>query len=218
MKLLSVDGSGEVLTMALGDGVLLETAGGPSKAPHDERLFPLLERLLARSGWSPADLDGIVVASGPGRFTGIRVAMTFSSVLGKVLDRPVLVVSRFEAAAYASIGQVPAGKEVWVALAGVREEIFLQPFRAGRSGMTPRKPPAWLKLADAGAALGPGEILLCGPAAPTLAAVLGERAVVAGSPSDPGAAGLLAPARSLFSRRVRRAFSPLYLKPAHYER
>jgi tRNA A37 threonylcarbamoyladenosine modification protein TsaB len=31
--------------------------------------------LLAAAGWRPRDLDGVVVGSGPGSYTGLRVGM-----------------------------------------------------------------------------------------------------------------------------------------------
>ena len=61
-----------------------------------ERLFPLLEEVLAEAnaGWN--DLDAIGVGIGPGNFTGIRIAVSAARGLSLSLDVPAIGVSLFE--------------------------------------------------------------------------------------------------------------------------
>ena len=42
---------------------------------HSEKLMPAMETLFGQLGLRLTDLDGIVVTSGPGSFTGIRIGM-----------------------------------------------------------------------------------------------------------------------------------------------
>ena len=63
---------------------------------HAERLLPMLEEMLAeaRLGW-PA-LGGIAVCTGPGNFTGLRVAVAAARGLAMALGVLAVGVSRFE--------------------------------------------------------------------------------------------------------------------------
>ncbi len=64
-----------------------------------ERLFPLIEALLAetRIGWR--DLAAIGVGTGPGNFTGLRIAVSAARGLAVALGRPAIGVTGFEAQA-----------------------------------------------------------------------------------------------------------------------
>ena len=57
-----------------GDAVLAHLSENMTKG-QAERLFPLLEGLLADTGLAWRDLDVIGVGVGPGNFTGIRIAV-----------------------------------------------------------------------------------------------------------------------------------------------
>ena len=43
--------------------------------------------LIAQVGWTPKDLDRIVVAQGPGSYTGLRVAVATAKTLAYTLSR-----------------------------------------------------------------------------------------------------------------------------------
>ena len=65
-----------------------------------ERLFPLLEEVLAEAGLGWSDLDVIGVGIGPGNFTGIRVAVAAARGLALSLGIPARGISVTEAAAH----------------------------------------------------------------------------------------------------------------------
>ena len=64
-----------------------------------ERLFALLEEVLAESGIGWADLDAIGVGTGPGNFTGIRIAVAAARGLALSLGIPAIGVGLAEAMA-----------------------------------------------------------------------------------------------------------------------
>lgn len=81
-----------------GDRVLAERLEPMGKG-QAERLFPLLEELLTEAGLSWPDLDVIGVGTGPGNFTGIRIAIAAARGLALSLLIPAIGVSVTEASA-----------------------------------------------------------------------------------------------------------------------
>lgn len=65
-----------------------------------ERLIPLLEDLLAQGGVGWSDLARLAVGTGPGNFTGVRIAVAAARGLALGLGIPALGVSRLEALAH----------------------------------------------------------------------------------------------------------------------
>ncbi len=59
----------------------------------------MLERLLRQSGLRAADLEALAFGSGPGSFTGLRIACGIVQGLAFARDLPVLGISSFEAIA-----------------------------------------------------------------------------------------------------------------------
>lgn len=56
---------------------------------HMEVLTPNIVDCLREAGLSPADLDAVVVGSGPGPFTGLRVGLATAAAFGEALSVPV---------------------------------------------------------------------------------------------------------------------------------
>ena len=69
-----------------------------------ERLIPLCEDLLANHEVNWGDLVTIGVITGPGNFTGIRIAVSAARGLALALSIPTIGVSRFEALAFDTQG------------------------------------------------------------------------------------------------------------------
>jgi tRNA threonylcarbamoyladenosine biosynthesis protein TsaB len=73
-------------------------AGGTFSA----QLVPQIAALLVKHGFTKNDIDGFVVASGPGSFTGLRVGLAAIKALAEILGKPIVAVSLLEAAALTS--------------------------------------------------------------------------------------------------------------------
>ena len=89
---------------ARGDVEVIEVvplAGGTFSA----QLVPQISALLAKHGFTKNDIDGFVVASGPGSFTGLRVGLAAIKALAEILDKPIAAVSLLEAIAITSGSQ-----------------------------------------------------------------------------------------------------------------
>ncbi len=67
---------------------------------HSEELMVLMDNLLQKEAVDISDIEKIYVASGPGSFTGIRIAMSIAKGLAHSLDIPLYAVSTLEALSY----------------------------------------------------------------------------------------------------------------------
>lgn len=85
-----------------------------------ERLIPLLDEVLAEGGIGWAALGALAVGTGPGNFTGVRIAVAAARGLSLSLGIPAIGVTRFEALAL----DLPA--PVAVIEAARRGEVYLQ--------------------------------------------------------------------------------------------
>lgn len=65
-----------------------------------ERLMPLLEEVLAKGGAGWRDLAALAVGTGPGNFTGVRIAVAAARGLALGLNVPAIGVTRFAALAH----------------------------------------------------------------------------------------------------------------------
>jgi tRNA threonylcarbamoyladenosine biosynthesis protein TsaB len=88
---------------------------------HSERMLATIDRVLGDAGWTPADLDGLAVATGPGSFTGLRVAVSTVKGLALALSVPIAAVPTLDAMAAA----VPfACLPVCAVIAARRNEVY----------------------------------------------------------------------------------------------
>jgi len=94
MKILAIDTSNRPLSVAvLDDTTVLAAITVTVHQKHAEYLLPEIERLLAMADLKPTDLDRVVVAAGPGSYTGIRIAVTTAKTLAATLGIDLVAVS-----------------------------------------------------------------------------------------------------------------------------
>ena len=66
---------------------------------HSIFLLPVIDDLFQKVQWQPQDLDRIVVAQGPGSYTGIRIAVTSAKVLADTLKIELVGISSLKTVA-----------------------------------------------------------------------------------------------------------------------
>lgn len=100
MKVLAIDTSNFTLGIALTDKdqVVGEYVTNLKKN-HSLRVMPAIESLLRDCDTKPAELEKIVVAKGPGSYTGVRIGVTIAKTLAWTLNIPLVGVSSLEALA-----------------------------------------------------------------------------------------------------------------------
>jgi tRNA threonylcarbamoyl adenosine modification protein YeaZ len=138
--LLVVDTATTTAVIALGtpDGVLLASRSWVAGYRHGEELLAQVEGLLAGGGVTREALGGLVVGTGPGAFTGLRVGIATIKGLAYALDLPVAGVPTGEAllaaAAAAGAGATGDGAPavVLVQPAGSADRVLTRPGRPPR--------------------------------------------------------------------------------------
>jgi tRNA threonylcarbamoyladenosine biosynthesis protein TsaB len=97
MKALAIDTTNNVLGIALvdEDKVIGEYITNLKKN-HSVRAMPAIEQLLNDCDISPKQLDKIVVATGPGSYTGVRIGVSIAKTMAWSLKIPIVGVSSLE--------------------------------------------------------------------------------------------------------------------------
>lgn len=132
MNILAVDTTGEALSVALRKGEKVFSVHKVYAKPHDETLQPAVDALMKKAKLELEDLDAVAAASGPGRFTGIRIGMAFAVVAAKLIGKPALAITRLQA-----LGHGRSEKRFRAVVPGWRGEFFHQAF--------PKGEPVWSK-------------------------------------------------------------------------
>lgn len=94
MKILAIDTSNHPMSVALvEDDQLKATVTLNMVRNHSIYVLPAINDLFDKVGWQPADLDRVVVAQGPGSYTGVRIAVTTAKTLAMTLQKELVGVS-----------------------------------------------------------------------------------------------------------------------------
>lgn len=120
--ILAIDGASPALSVALAsdDGELLADVSWTSAQRQSAELMPRLLVLLDEAGRHLDDVTAVAIGTGPGSFTGLRVAMALGKGLAFAGRRPIVGVPSLAA----WLVQVPTATAA-VARAGAREAYVL---------------------------------------------------------------------------------------------
>ncbi|MDX2192367.1 MAG: tRNA (adenosine(37)-N6)-threonylcarbamoyltransferase complex dimerization subunit type 1 TsaB [Gemmatimonadales bacterium] len=136
---LAVDTATDRLGVAVAvDGQLREAFVDGARR-HAGALLPLADALLAELGATPADLEEVTVADGPGSFTGLRVAAAVAKALahdGRVAVRAAPALLARGVAALAG-----ADGTVAVTLDALRGEVYVACYAVAAGAVTVRQAP-----------------------------------------------------------------------------
>ncbi|MBQ1678535.1 MAG: tRNA (adenosine(37)-N6)-threonylcarbamoyltransferase complex dimerization subunit type 1 TsaB [Oscillospiraceae bacterium] len=105
MRILAFESSAKAASVALlTDGVLTAESFQNSGMTHSRTLMKLAQDLLDACELSPAELDFVAWANGPGSFTGVRIGAAAAKGLCWGRELPGLPVSTLEAMAWNAAG------------------------------------------------------------------------------------------------------------------
>jgi tRNA threonylcarbamoyl adenosine modification protein YeaZ len=83
---------------------------------------------MAQAGARRADLTGVVVGTGPGSFTGLRIGLATAKTIAYAMAIPIVGVSSTRALALAAATANPAWREVTVALPAGAADRYVHRF------------------------------------------------------------------------------------------
>lgn len=195
MKILAFDCAGNSCSAAvLADGSVAARRFAAMERGQAEALMPMIDAVLGEAGCDVAALDLIAVTTGPGGFTGLRIALATARGLALASGVPLLGVTCFAAIA-ASVPSALRTRPLLVAIESKRQELFLQnltPVQGAAALVASRDWASWLPL---------GPVLLAGDGAPRFARAFKDRdIVVAPGPGLPDAADVAVLAAQLWRK------------------
>jgi tRNA threonylcarbamoyladenosine biosynthesis protein TsaB len=137
MLIVSVDTSGRKGSIALcrGDSDSFEVLQLTSLegGTYSAQLLPRVAEALQQNNLNKTDVDGFVVVSGPGSFTGLRVGLSTVKGLCEVLRKPLATVSMLEAMV---LTHGRTGESTVAVLDAGRGEIYVGEYRVGSGHAT----------------------------------------------------------------------------------
>jgi tRNA threonylcarbamoyl adenosine modification protein YeaZ len=131
--LLALDTSTATIVVAVGstDGGLLASEAFEGRYRHSQELLPAAIRVIEGAGLRLVDLAAIVVGTGPGAFTGLRVGIATAKTLAHELDRPLIGI----ASSSALLTAIDGAEVLWLP-SGPRDRVMV------RAGSAPVVVPA----------------------------------------------------------------------------
>jgi tRNA threonylcarbamoyl adenosine modification protein YeaZ len=171
---------------------------------HGELLLPGVLAACADAGVALQDVDAIVVGTGPGPFTGLRVGMVTAAALGDALGIPVHGVCSLDAIAAEALEAPALDGPLLVATDARRREVYWAAYDATGSRTSGPHVEAPAALVDRLPELG---------VTAAAGACAGGLNLLVVAPAAPGPAGLVACAVAALRTGARPApLEPLYLR------
>lgn len=125
MTILALDTSNKTLSVAveLTDGTIIEQTI-ENTLQHSVLLMPTIEAVFKEASIAAKDLTKVVVAEGPGSYTGLRIGVTVAKTLAKSLGIPLVGVSSLDVFLPTLASKVEVGEVVVPFFDARRGNIF----------------------------------------------------------------------------------------------
>jgi tRNA threonylcarbamoyl adenosine modification protein YeaZ len=113
--------------VALGrvEGTVIDEDAWLAGHRHGEELLPRLSGLLARNGLAIGDVEAIIIGTGPGAFTGLRVGIATAKALAHGLGVPIVGISTGAALLAADDGPAGSGERGLLLPAGPSDRVLV---------------------------------------------------------------------------------------------
>jgi tRNA threonylcarbamoyladenosine biosynthesis protein TsaB len=190
--ILAIDTSTDQASVALADGTSVQAeCSWIAERNHSRQLTGVIRHVLAMRGAPVAWISAVVVARGPGSFSGVRVGISEAKGIAMALRVPLVGISTLDVIAFQA---APCASDLWAILPAGRNEVNLARYVGGGADWRRVSDYMLLPMQEAARAVG-GAALLTGPGAELLAdsaAEFGPRPPVADSAGSLRRAGYLA--------------------------
>jgi tRNA threonylcarbamoyladenosine biosynthesis protein TsaB len=123
----------------LDEPIELRDDPGPGERPrHTQQLLPLARQALMRAELAFADIDRVVVGTGPGSFTGLRIGLSTARALALAAGTELVGLSTLRVLAEPAEQAVGPHSVVAPVLDARRGEVFVAAWRNGQQVLVPR--------------------------------------------------------------------------------
>lgn len=186
-------------------------ASAPMATGQAERLLPMIEQVMADAGMAFSDLQRIAIATGPGTFTGARIAVSAARALALATGAEIVSMSSLQLMAMNPDVAANGAATIAIATDARRGEVYFQRFDA--HSLVPLSAPAVLAIDQAAATLGAAPSVIAGSGAAAVAdaaRMFGTRATAILPALVPDAIDMLFASLSLPASAT---VAPLYLRP-----
>lgn len=109
---------------------------------HSQYLTSFIQNVLQNAHLSISQLDGIVLSSGPGSYTGLRIGMSTAKGIAYALDIPIMLMPSTMVAAYSGLSYVSQKDAILIGIVDApNKEIYLQTFTLKQQYLLPHTEP-----------------------------------------------------------------------------
>lgn len=124
-KLLHIETATKVCSVATSENGILVVLKelNSENYTHSESLTLFIEEAIKKSNWSISDLDAIVVTSGPGSYTGLRIGVSTAKGLCYALNKPLISVDAIKSLAAIAHEEYPE-LNICATIDAKRMEVF----------------------------------------------------------------------------------------------
>ncbi|MBT8165025.1 MAG: tRNA (adenosine(37)-N6)-threonylcarbamoyltransferase complex dimerization subunit type 1 TsaB [Acidimicrobiia bacterium] len=139
MNILAIETATPASSVALGtDSELLAMSLQVDRRGHVGFLVNAMDYCFQQVGWTPAELDAVVVDVGPGLFTGIRAGLATAQGVAAATGAQLLGLTSLDVLAFrASTGR----RIIWPVVDVRRNEVATAPYRPVPGGVIRDGPP-----------------------------------------------------------------------------
>jgi tRNA threonylcarbamoyladenosine biosynthesis protein TsaB len=99
------------------------------KHSHSEKLFEVINSVLAMASITQSELKSVAVSNGPASFTGLRIGMSAAKGIAQSLSIPIIPVPTFEALALQISTFLPESSEFIISNKVGRDELYFAKFQ-----------------------------------------------------------------------------------------
>lgn len=169
---LAIDTSTRLAGVALArQGVTVAELTWLADLNHTAQLLPAIDHVLRQQGTKPAAIDLVVIACGPGSFSGLRVGVSAAKGFALALGVPLVGIGTLYVEAYPFLG---AGMAIQPVLDAGRGELATCTFNAVDDSLVETVPNAIVTLGQLCDAV-KGPTLFCGEHLPLVRQAIAER-------------------------------------------
>ena len=148
MNLLAIDTSTENCSVAIYSKPGIKSISHLTPQHHAEMVIEMADTLLKNSGLKREDLQGIAFGSGPGSFTGVRIAASTAQGLALGLNLKVCAISSLESLALQALEGVDEDYAV-ASIDARMGEVYIAVYKRKGNGLVEVLAPEVLKPQDA---------------------------------------------------------------------